>query len=79
LLSGITLKSPGYKSLTGSSAGILDTLKKKGGFIPCHDKSSPDEIRRIFSMSKKEFKKAIGGLYKAGSIQITDKGIQITP
>jgi predicted RNA-binding protein (virulence factor B family) len=28
-------------------------------------------------MSKKEFKKAIGGLYKAGSIHITDKGIQI--
>jgi predicted RNA-binding protein (virulence factor B family) len=30
-------------------------------------------------MSKKEFKKAIGGLYKAGSIQITAKGIQIHP
>ena len=75
----LTLKSPGYLSVTGSGAGILETLKKKGGFIPCHDKSSPDEIRLIFSMSKKEFKKAIGGLYKAGSILITDKGIQIKP
>ena len=28
-------------------------------------------------MSKKEFKKAIDGLYKDGSIHITDKGIQI--
>ena len=75
----LTLKSPGYKSVTGSSAGILDILKKKGGFIPCHDKSSPEEIRQIFSMSKKEFKKAIGGLYKAGNIHITNKGIQIYP
>jgi hypothetical protein len=75
----LTLKSPGYQSVTGSGSGILEILKKKGGFIPCHDKSSPDEIRRIFSMSKKEFKKAIGGLYKAGSIHITDKGIQIKP
>ena len=75
----LALKSPGYKSVTGSSAGILDILKKKGGFIPCHDKSSPEEIRQIFSMSKKEFKKAIGGLYKAGNIHITNKGIQIYP
>ncbi len=73
----LTLKSPGYQSVTGSGARILETLKKKGGFIPCHDKSSPDEIRRVFSMSKKEFKKAIGGLYKTGSIQITAEGIQI--
>lgn len=75
----LTLKSPGYQSVIGSGSGILEILKKRGGFIPCHDKSSPDEIRRIFSMSKKEFKKAIGGLYKAGSIHITDKGIQIKP
>jgi len=73
----LTLKSPGYQSISGSAAGILELLNKKGGFIPCHDKSTPDEIRHTFSMSKKEFKKAIGGLYKAGRIQITDKGIQI--
>jgi len=75
----LTLKSPGYRSVSGSGAKILETLKKRGGFIACHDKSPPDEIRRIFSMSKKEFKKAAGGLYKAGSIQITEKGIQIKP
>ncbi|MFZ3048279.1 MAG: S1-like domain-containing RNA-binding protein [Desulfatirhabdiaceae bacterium] len=73
----LTLKSPGYQSISGSAAAILELLNKKGGFIPCHDKSTPDEIRHTFSMSKKEFKKAIGGLYKAGRIQITDKGIQI--
>ncbi len=75
----LTLKKPGYQSVTGSGARILETLKKKGGFIPCHDKSSPEEIRQIFSMSKKEFKKAIGGLYKAGDIHITEKGIKIYP
>jgi predicted RNA-binding protein (virulence factor B family) len=75
----LTLKSPGYRSVGGSGAGILEILKNKGGFIPCHDRSSPDEIRRVFSMSKKEFKKAIGGLYKSGRIIITDKGIQIHP
>ena len=73
----LTLKSPGYRSVRGSGTGILDILKKRGGFIPCHDKSSPEEIHRIFSMSKKEFKKAIGGLYKTGSILITDQGIRI--
>jgi len=28
-------------------------------------------------MSKKEFKRAIGGLYKSGRIEILDKGIQL--
>lgn len=73
----LTLKCPGYQSVTGSGNQILEILIQNGGFIPCHDKSSPDEIRRIFSMSKKEFKKAVGGLYKAGSIQLTANGIQL--
>ena len=35
-----------------------------------------DDIRREFSMSKNEFKRAIGRLYKGHKIEITDKGIK---
>jgi predicted RNA-binding protein (virulence factor B family) len=73
----LTLKRPGYQSIPGSAASIMEILKKNGGFLPYHDKSLPDEISRIFAMSKKEFKRAIGGLYKAGSIEITDNGIRV--
>lgn len=75
----LVLKKPGHHSITDSGASVMTALRERGGFIPCHDKSPPDEIRRIFSMSKKEFKRAIGGLYKAGSIDVTNGGIRIKP
>jgi len=75
----LSLKRPGYRSISDSSIIILETLKNSGGFIPCHDKSAPDKIRDTFSMSKKEFKRAIGRLYKEGRIEITDRGIRMKP
>lgn len=75
----LSLKKPGYRSITDSSDHIMEILKHRGGYIPCHDKSTPDEIRRIFAMSKKEFKRAIGRLYKAGRIELTDRGIREIP
>lgn len=41
------------------------------------DKSNPDEIKEIFACSKKDFKKAIGLLYKEHRISISDKGIRV--
>ena len=43
---------------------ILNELQDNSGFIPLHDKSSPDDIKAQLQMSKKSFKKAIGTLYK---------------
>ncbi len=41
------------------------------------DKSSPEEIREVFGMSKKAFKQAIGTLFKARRIMIADGGIRL--
>ncbi|MFP4348425.1 MAG: hypothetical protein ACLFQY_09085 [Desulfococcaceae bacterium] len=73
----LTLKKPGYRSVSASADKILAALKSSGGFIPCHDKSSPAKIERLFSMSKKEFKRTIGGLYKQRRIDISDQGIRL--
>ena len=37
------------------------------------DASSPDEIKAIFQCSKKDFKKALGYLFKQHLIDLTDK------
>ncbi|MFU8768622.1 MAG: histidinol-phosphatase HisJ family protein [Desulfotignum sp.] len=66
----LTLKQPGYASVEGSALKILEVLEANGGFSPCHDKTSPDEIQAEFSMSKKEFKRALGSLYKQGRITL---------
>ena len=73
----LSLKKPGHDSLAGSGRRIMEALQKAGGFIPCHDKSSPQTITELFSMSKKEFKRAIGGLYKKRLIEISDQGIRL--
>ena len=56
---------------------ILNHLKSVGGKSGFGDKSSPEDIKREFKVSKKVFKQAIGGLYKQGKIKITDNGIEL--
>ncbi len=56
---------------------ILKYLKGSGGKSKFGDKSSPEDIKREFQVSKKVFKQAIGGLYKQGKIRITNEGIEL--
>lgn len=42
------------------------------------DKSSPEDIKREFGLSKKAFKRAIGGLLKNRLIEKTDDGFKLT-
>tara|TARA_R110002111_G_scaffold1495_7_gene10318 strand:+ start:10280 stop:11113 length:834 start_codon:yes stop_codon:yes gene_type:complete len=56
---------------------ILNHLEKQQGFVPVHDKSSPEIIADTFGMSKGAFKKAIGGLYKERLISIEKGGIRL--
>jgi len=56
---------------------ILDYLKQQNGFAPVHDKTDPKIISDLFGMSKKAFKKAIGGLYKQKIINIEKDGINL--
>ena len=58
------------------SVTIMKKLDENDGFLPYHDKSAPEEIRAEFGMSKNEFKRAIGRLYKNRKITITAEGIQ---
>ena len=47
------------------------------GSLAVGDKSEPELIYKLFSMSKGTFKKAIGGLYKQGLIRIHDDRIEL--
>lgn len=74
----LSLKPSGYKAVLGDQEGVLEALEKAGGFLPLHDKSDPEEIRKAFNLSKKAFKKVIGTLYKEGRILILPEGIRLT-
>ena len=75
----VSLQPVGFLNKIGENeAAILSKLKSlDGGFISFNDKSKPEDIKYHFKMSKKSFKSAIGGLYKAKIIEISDKGIQL--
>ncbi|OMH25850.1 S1 RNA-binding domain-containing protein [Motiliproteus sp. MSK22-1] len=70
------LQQPGYGALDALSSQILAHLDSNQGFAPLTDKSPADEISRLFGVSKRKFKMAIGGLYKNKLIVIEDAGIR---
>ncbi|GAB7086902.1 CvfB family protein [Marinifilum fragile] len=74
----VSLQQQGYvNEVPKSGQQILDLLKEEEGFLPLNDKSSPEDIYYTLKMSKKNFKKAIGLLYKQKLITIEDTGIYL--
>ncbi|PLX99685.1 MAG: hypothetical protein C0622_10140, partial [Desulfuromonas sp.] len=72
----ISLRRPGAAGVTDAREVLLAALKEEG-VLPLHDQSSPEEIREQLGLSKKVFKKAVGGLYKDGVIVLVDGGIKL--
>jgi len=56
---------------------VVDYLKAHDGFAAAHDKTDPAKIQALFGMSKKSFKKVVGGLYKQRIIKIQADGIRL--
>jgi len=75
----VTLRRGGVQEAATDREIVLVALKAHGGLLPLTDKSSPDEIADLLRLSKKSFKKAIGGLYKEGLIDMTTEGIRLKP
>ena len=72
----LLLEKPGYQKLDDLSQKILNILKENGGNMTVSDKTPPEEISKIFGISKKNFKKAIGVLYRERLIVIENEGIR---
>lgn len=73
----VSLEKTGYERIEEHADAIYEMLRQKGGFLPLTDRSSPEEIENHLEMSKKNFKKAIGGLYKRGLITLEENGIRL--
>jgi predicted RNA-binding protein (virulence factor B family) len=67
----------GLEAIDVNAQKVLKSLASNDGFLALHDKSEPEEILRLVKMSKKAFKKAIGGLYKQKQIEILEDGIKL--
>lgn len=74
----LQLTKPGIERFDDFSEKILAFLKENGGMMTLTDNSSPEAIYATFGFSKKNFKKAIGSLYKKHAIVIGDNEIRLT-
>ncbi len=73
----VSLRPLGFANYNDSNAdAIYQMLMETDGFVAFGDSSSPDDIQAQFGMSKKEFKKAIGSLYKSKKITLDPDGIR---
>jgi predicted RNA-binding protein (virulence factor B family) len=73
----LSLREKSHLQIDSDADLILNELKEAGGFLPYHDKSDAKEIQTKFMISKNAFKRALGRLYKDGSITILEDGISL--
>lgn len=73
----LSLQPVGQAARDDLGERILAALREAGGSLALSDKSPPDVISREFGVSKGNFKKAIGGLFKQGLITILDERIEL--
>ncbi len=73
----VTLRKGGFDDVKDARTVIIEKLNEHTGFLPLSDNSPPGLIKEQLEMSKKLFKKAIGGLYKDEIIEIKQDGIYL--
>lgn len=72
----LSMRDKAYIQMNKDADRILEMLEKEGGRLPFNDKADPELIRQRTGMSKSEFKRAVGGLYKQRLIVIEQDGIK---
>lgn len=73
----VTLRKGGVIDAVKDREIILVALAAHDGFLPLTDKSSPEMIADLLRLSKKNFKKAVGGLFKEGAVTLAPDGIRL--
>lgn len=73
----LMLERAGYEKVEWIAQKIKDLLRQNDGFLPISDRSSPEVIYERIGISKKNFKKAIGLLYKSRLIVLEEEGIHL--
>lgn len=66
----LSVREKSYLSIAQDAEAVLYELKRNGGKLPYADKADAAFIEETYAMSKNQFKRAIGHLYKEKKIRI---------
>lgn len=69
----LTLRGPAHEEIERDAERVLEVLSRPGA-PRVNDRSSPEEIRRVFGLAKKSFKRAAGRLLKERTLEIDPSG-----
>jgi uncharacterized protein len=69
----LSLRGPGAVELPGDVELVYDTLVNRRG-LHVGDDTTPEQVREVFGISKKAFKRALGVLFKAGRVEFDAHG-----
>ena len=66
----LCIRQKAYLQMEPDMEKILKLIDENGGVLPFGEKSDPETIKRYTGMSKNEFKRAVGHLYKERKVRI---------
>lgn len=72
----LSVRDKAYLQMDKDAEKVMAVIEEFDGVLPFNDKAAPEVIKREFNMSKNEFKRAVGRLYKDRRIEITEKSIK---
>lgn len=73
----LSVRPQGYEAVLSEGERVLRAIEAAGGRLEVSDRSHPEEIQRMFGLSKGAFKKLIGSLYRQGKIVIRHDSIEL--
>ena len=73
----VSLQPEGYENIDSFKEKILEKLRENYRLLYLSDQYAPEERKAELQMSKKNFKKAIGGLYRDKMIEILEDRIRL--
>lgn len=66
----LCIRQKAYLQMEPDMEKIMQLIDENGGVLPFGEKSDPETIKKYTGMSKNEFKRAVGHLYKEHKVKI---------
>lgn len=72
----LSIRKKAYEQMDEDAEQVMKVIDEFDGVLPFSDKAEPEVIKRELNMSKNQFKRAVGRLYKERRVEITEHSIR---
>lgn len=72
----LSVRQKAYLQMNEDAERLMEIIDSFDGVLPFSDKAKPEVIRQETGMSKNEFKRALGGLYRQRRVEIGEKSVR---